>query len=259
MSIHPKKRDVATPKFSVTDLDVLPKISVREWLHHTNTMVLYDWFPLTYFTISSVLAPNDNLGCKSFTMESALHLMYWVYAPILAMRFVGLLFFNKSHLIIWQILVIYGFQVIALSIWEFQTMTNLKTIDHACFRPLQLSTLNVMLMSLFYLFVLAPLYTMVFMLPYYLTYLCSSIKRAKEQRLGSHYLIKAMPSVLFNKKLFETNNAECVICAEPFVEGQDYVTPLYCDHRHYYHSDCIESWLVRKNECPLCKKLQTPN
>lgn len=46
---------------------------------------------------------------------------------------------------------------------------------------------------------------------------------------------------------------------EAFIEGEDYVTPLACDSRHFYHSDCIEEWLNNKNECPLCKKLQTPN
>jgi len=46
---------------------------------------------------------------------------------------------------------------------------------------------------------------------------------------------------------------ECAICMEPFNENQDYVSPLTCDARHFYHSDCIEEWLNNKNECPLCK------
>jgi hypothetical protein len=46
---------------------------------------------------------------------------------------------------------------------------------------------------------------------------------------------------------------------EQFKEHEDFVSPLACDARHFYHSDCIEEWLTNKNECPLCKKLQTPN
>lgn len=69
-----------------------------------------------------------------------------------------------------------------------------------------------------------------------------------------------MPSILFDKKLFNKEAfQECLICMEPFLEHQDYVTPLACDARHFYHSDCIEQWLNDKNECPLCRVTQTPN
>ena len=69
-----------------------------------------------------------------------------------------------------------------------------------------------------------------------------------------------MPSILFDKKVFDNNNGdggcmdECVICLEPFVEGEDYVSPLACDKRHVYHSDCIQHWLETENFCPMCKK-----
>ena len=54
-----------------------------------------------------------------------------------------------------------------------------------------------------------------------------------------------MPSVIFDKKLFkDTQHLECGICMEPFEEGYDYITPLACDGRHFYHSDCIEEWLT---------------
>ena len=48
---------------------------------------------------------------------------------------------------------------------------------------------------------------------------------------------------------------ECVICLEPFTEGEDFVTPLACDKRHIYHSNCIEEWLQSENFCPMCKKV----
>jgi hypothetical protein len=73
-----------------------------------------------------------------------------------------------------------------------------------------------------------------------------------------HYLIKAMPSIIFDKKLFKESKSsylECGICMEAFEEGYDYITPLACDARHFYHSDCIEEWLTQKNECPLCRKI----
>ena len=69
-----------------------------------------------------------------------------------------------------------------------------------------------------------------------------------------------MPSFLFDKSLFAKDSfQECAICMEVFEENEDFVTPLACDERHFFHSDCIEEWLRNKNECPLCKVKQTPN
>jgi len=31
------------------------------------------------------------------------------------------------------------------------------------------------------------------------------------------------------------------------------LTPLPCDPRHYFHSECIEHWMKEKTECPLCR------
>jgi hypothetical protein len=56
-----------------------------------------------------------------------------------------------------------------------------------------------------------------------------------------HYLVKSMPSILFKKELFKDSMImdECLICLEQFNEDEDYVTPLACDKRHLYHSNCI--------------------
>ena len=35
------------------------------------------------------------------------------------------------------------------------------------------------------------------------------------------------------------------------------VTPLPCDIRHYFHTNCIEDWFKVNNVCPLCKKVIT--
>lgn len=45
---------------------------------------------------------------------------------------------------------------------------------------------------------------------------------------------------------------QCTICTEYFKEG-DRIGALPCQHN--FHSDCLKSWLQRRNVCPLC--LQT--
>ncbi len=46
---------------------------------------------------------------------------------------------------------------------------------------------------------------------------------------------------------------QCAICLGDYTE-KDKVAELNCDQRHYFHAACLEDWLKRKPECPLCKK-----
>lgn len=45
---------------------------------------------------------------------------------------------------------------------------------------------------------------------------------------------------------------QCAICMDDY-KDEDEIAELACDKRHYFHSKCLEDWLKRKLECPLCK------
>ena len=46
---------------------------------------------------------------------------------------------------------------------------------------------------------------------------------------------------------------ECAICLDEFADG-DAVTPLHCDVRHQFHTECITRTLDQINKhCPLCR------
>lgn len=46
---------------------------------------------------------------------------------------------------------------------------------------------------------------------------------------------------------------KCLICFEDYAEN-DQITPLPCHKQHYFHTGCIETWLVESPLCPMCKK-----
>lgn len=48
----------------------------------------------------------------------------------------------------------------------------------------------------------------------------------------------------------EISELKCSICQVDFEEGNELGT-LKCGHNH--HFQCIEEWLLRKNQCPICK------
>ena len=51
--------------------------------------------------------------------------MLFVFAPVLFLRFMGLVFMNKRHLIIYQVLIIYGYLTIALTYWDISTFSGM--------------------------------------------------------------------------------------------------------------------------------------
>jgi hypothetical protein len=47
----------------------------------------------------------------------------------------------------------------------------------------------------------------------------------------------------------EAGLAECTVCLEPLLQGQQ-ARRLPCSHS--FHPPCIDSWLLAKRKCPLC-------
>lgn len=58
-----------------------------------------------------------------------------------------------------------------------------------------------------------------------------------------------------NESSRETSNSQnmedhCSICLEPLTIG---LTTTLVDCPHLFHTHCINSWLVQKNDCPICR------
>ena len=45
----------------------------------------------------------------------------------------------------------------------------------------------------------------------------------------------------------------CTICLVEMKTGDD-AKKLFCEH--IFHSDCIDEWLKRKSDCPVCRDRQ---
>jgi hypothetical protein len=62
--------------------------------------------------------------------------------------------------------------------------------------------------------------------------------RARREKTQVEELVSSsLASRTYNAKQFKAQD-ECVICMEPFKEGCK-VTPLPCNIKHYFHSNCI--------------------
>ena len=91
---------------------------------------------------------------------------------------------------------------------------------------------------------------------------CSQGRSGQMDQMVDRVPYMAAVSSLNKKEFKEVNSksknmTECVICMSEFKE-EDQIAELKCDERHYFHSACLEDWLKRKLECPLCKKPVAP-
>lgn len=85
-------------------------------------MILFEWLPLAYFTMASIIAPKDVNGCHQFANKAIENLIFTVYGPVFALRFFGILFFNQRNSIWIKIIIIYSYLIISLTIWELKTI-----------------------------------------------------------------------------------------------------------------------------------------
>lgn len=69
--------------------------------------------------------------------------------------------------------------------------------------------------------------------------------------------INALPKKRMDESMLGSDNkAECSICMESVELGTE-VTVLPC--QHWFHFDCIKSWLTEHDTCPHCRKPITPD
>lgn len=108
------------------------------------------------------------------------------------------------------------------------------------------------------------------MIGFYLLILCTvpclyyllRQQQANNQRIAAaagHVSQSQVPQILdsLSKVPFSAGDfqheSQCAICFVDY-KTTDLVTQLECDTRHYFHTDCIETWIKNgNNTCPICR------
>ncbi|CAI2378729.1 unnamed protein product [Moneuplotes crassus] len=70
-------------------------------------------------------------------------------------------------------------------------------------------------------------------------------------RNGNQLLNRITRSVLGTR--IDHNRLKCLICLEEF-QQEDGIVTVKCSHQHIFHQNCALEWILRKNQCPLCKE-----
>lgn len=67
-------------------------------------------------------------------------------------------------------------------------------------------------------------------------------------------ILDSLSKVPFSAGNFN-HDTQCAICFVDY-KTTDLVTQLECDPRHYFHTECIESWIKSgNNSCPICRNV----
>ena len=102
--------------------------------------------------------------------------------------------------------------------------------------------------------VLAPyLFILFFLFHTFLFYLYDSYFQGLNYQFEKEreYILKeSIETKIYN----EEEELCCEICYDDIGTGDSY-SKLICNCRgKYYHHECIQTWFVRKNVCPFCRK-----
>ncbi|KAL4499032.1 hypothetical protein ABPG72_016934 [Tetrahymena utriculariae] len=67
-----------------------------------------------------------------------------------------------------------------------------------------------------------------------------------------------LPTILFTEKikeLYQIADLQCSVCLEEFVLGKDKIKVTICNH--IFHDNCLDEWLSKFKNCPLCRQIHS--
>jgi hypothetical protein len=83
------------------------------------------------------------------------------------------------------------------------------------------------------------------------TYRICSARRRRVRLNRVRPLIPIKPQPYRPHMFQDTEDAQCAICLDPYVDGN---MIQRCPCNHFFHVDCINTWLGRSHLCPMCQK-----
>jgi hypothetical protein len=125
-----------------------------------------------------------------------------------------------------------------------------------CWRPVTLQLVNfyveIILVAVPALLLSAIIFCVVVCSPCILNRVITTWWTRRQQLQVGRHLVEGLVIIKFNPSLFKAQS-ECAICLDKFTTKSK-VSPLACDIKHYFHTQCIAQWIRTKNQCPLCRE-----
>jgi hypothetical protein len=125
-----------------------------------------------------------------------------------------------------------------ISIIGFYRIIN---YDQACYENVDLILINMFIITFLGfmngLMIFMTLFLVVVCSPCIIVYCIRYCRDQRTKKNEATELVRHILKFKFKDQIFNENKS-CVICLEDFKEDSE-VTPLPCDMRHYFHTECI--------------------
>lgn len=91
----------------------------------------------------------------------------------------------------------------------------------------------------------------IILIPWFIISYINDTRNRRKDAKKMKKLISKLVTIKFKPEEHDPD-AEWTICLDYFKEEEDLII-LPCDERHYFHSQCVKTWLKRNLICPLWK------
>jgi len=205
---------------------------------------------LTAILVNLYLLPGEPADCDfESTVYNKMFLII-VVAPELTLRTICACFYRSNAYVEYKNIFLQCLTPILAAGWWIYTLSAMELLTTQCYEPYPSYSLCIYLTILI---LIIPQAFLVICIASFLILFCpcltwiivKSLYDQRERAMIKERVIQSLSKIAYDPNKFR-HQKTCSICFEDFKE-EDTITPLSCDIRHYFHSDCIEMWMKEKN------------
>eukprot|EP00347_Sterkiella_histriomuscorum_P011062 403373898 len=224
---------------------------VGNLVKHNSQRIAIEVLLACFFGIGLLASQYENESCKLQPRQFVSKYLNAFLVPLMLSRVFLNLVVSNHNLFIVLFLLISGVGAIAETWFTLYGMTYIFSENCHGF---YLHYFNSLFIVLYGLNVAVIVCVMATLLVCCLPCICMALMQRRSQQITTQKIKETLINSLVRTKYDNTafKNDECAICLGKFDDDSE-VTPLPCDIRHYFHTDCITDWFRQNNVCPLCK------
>ena len=232
-------------------------------VQNTEFTLCYESAILIYLTICSVMLTSkfaQQKNCSINPKKHIVHFLMFIMWPTVFVRLAIYLRTRNVNYVTMQNCMFFlnAFWNVGYGIWTIMNIITITTTPHTSRCRVSNASLLELNYEVLIIFGVFPALITIFFIamgllccPYISYVLYQNRREELLHNQATRIMIDSLIKAKYNANVFQTQES-CMICLVTFDEN-DSVTPLPCDIRHYYHTSCIEQWLLINACCPLCK------